>query len=77
MPQVNQLHGLIISSSLLLSSVFGGAILDTLEDKRREREMNDLKELVVQHATRDELDRLKQDTEHLEQTILEKRNETL
>jgi hypothetical protein len=70
------LDNLVLPTALLGTVlVFGGAILDTLADQRRARELNDLKELVFAHATRDELDRLKHDIEQLRQALLEKRDE--
>src|SRR5215831_6351697 len=72
------LDTLVLPTALLGTVlVFCGAILDTFEDKRRERELSDLKELVFAHATRDELDRLKYDIEQLKQAIHEKRDETV
>src|SRR5262249_47822934 len=57
--------------------VFCGAILDTLEDKRRERELNSFEELVFAHATRAEVDALRHELTQLKHALLEKRNETV
>ena len=55
----------------------GAIILNSIEEKQREREMRHLEELISQRPTKHDLDRIKQDIEHIKQITLEKRNEAL